>query len=92
MFTLKSANISCLINKQIAPNAELGTHKDLPNAVLVAKTVTKQNSESGNAVASTVVDNVSSFLNGIRASFRQENVNVSANIQPIASNTHHYGK
>ena len=44
-----------------------------------------------NSVAS-VAEGVSSFLNGIKVSFRHENVNVSASVLPSLPSTNHDGK
>ena len=41
-----------------------------------------QSSSSANFVATSVAENVSSFLNGIHATFRQDNVTVSSSIRP----------
>ena len=49
---------------------------------------------ASSVVVASVAKNVSSFLNGIRASFRQDNVNVSANIRnqkSITENPNHDG-
>ena len=44
-------------------------------------------SSTGIPVVTSVAENVSTFLNGIRATFRQDNVNVSASIRNQRSTT-----
>ena len=45
------------------------------------RSLTKVNPTNVNSVTENVVENVSSFLNGIRATFRQDNVNVTSTAQ-----------
>ena len=69
-------------SSKVAPNAQNAPNAG-PKPAPVAKTTSNElaskvnsnnQSELSNGVASSVVDNVSSFLSGIRASFRQDNV------------------
>ena len=44
--------------------------------------VTNQAHSAGIVIGNSVAENVTSFLSGIRASFRQDNVNVTSGIRP----------
>ena len=65
-----------------ASNAPNAPNAATPSTVTPAPDVVNRAPSTGNAVAATVAENVSSFLSGIRASFRQDNVNVDTGIRP----------